>query len=135
MTTNYISLFPRVKAAILDSILLILFMYAASEILVEFDNVPNYIRTTLFICILFLYEPILVSTWGKTLGHHKMDICVRKEADFNKKNRLPTALGRYAVKLFFGWLSLLSVTGNKKHQALPDRISGSMAIQEPRTNL
>ncbi len=130
MNIQYISLFPRVKAATLDSILLILLMYIASEILAEFDTVPNYVRTILFVCIFFLYEPLLVSFWGKTLGHHKMDICVRKESNHNKKIALHLAIGRYGMKLLLGWLSLLSITNSKKHQALHDRFVGSVVIQE-----
>lgn len=129
MTTTYVSLFPRVKATTLDSILLILLMYAASEVLAEFDTVPNYVRTLLFVYIFFLYEPLLVSLWGKTLGHHKMDICVRKESDHNKKIALPLAIARYVMKFFLGWLSLLSITSSKKHQALHDRFVGSVVIR------
>lgn len=127
---NYISLFPRVKAATLDSILLILMMYTASEVLAEFDTVPNYVRMLLFVFIFILYEPLLVSVWGKTLGHHKMDICVRKESDPNKKIALPIAIVRYLLKLSLGWISLLSITRNDKHQALHDRFVKSVVIQD-----
>lgn len=130
MKSNYISLFPRVKAATLDGILLIMMMYVASEILGMFEAVPDYVRTVLFIVIFFLYEPLLVSLWGKTLGHHKMDICVRREADLSKKISLPIAIFRYAVKFCLGWFSLLTITGSTKHQALHDRLAKSVVIKE-----
>lgn len=130
MNAKYVSLLPRVKAATLDAILLILMMYVASEALAMFETVPNYVRTILFVFIFILYEPLLVSLWGKTLGHHKMDICVRQEKNPSKKINIAFAFMRYFAKAFIGWLSFLTVTNHKKHQALHDSFAGSVVIYE-----
>ena len=130
MSERYISLFPRIKAATIDGILLILMMYLSSELLAEFDNVPNYVRTVLFVCIFCLYEPLMVSLWGKTLGQHKMDICVRRANNLDKKLLLHKAILRYAIKFALGWLSLVSITGSAKHQALHDKAVNSVVVQD-----
>lgn len=130
MSDRYTSLFPRVKAAFLDAVLMILFMYVSSELLAEFETVPNYVRVILFVFIVILYEPLLVSLWGKTLGHHKMDICVRKEENLNQKIGFPNALLRYTIKLLLGWLSFITITNSDKHQAIHDRMAKSVMLRE-----
>ena len=130
MSDRYTSLFPRVKAAFLDAVLMILFMYVSSELLAEFETVPNYVRVILFVFIVILYEPLLVSLWGKTLGHHKMDICVRKEENLNQKIGFPNDLLRYTIKILLGWLSFITITNSDKHQAIHDRMAKSVMLRE-----
>ena len=64
MNAIYSSLQHRIKAAVIDGIILIVMMYSASEILKYFDDVPSSLRMYLFILFFILYEPILVSYIG-----------------------------------------------------------------------
>ncbi|WP_405384393.1 hypothetical protein [Maribacter sp. LLG6340-A2] len=43
MNTNYAMLPDRIKPTIIDAILIIAAMYAVSELLLFFNEVPNYI--------------------------------------------------------------------------------------------
>lgn len=130
MKPEYTNLFDRVKAAVVDGIVLIAMMFAASEILALFDNVPNFIRVVIFIFIFVLYEPLLVSIYGGTIGHSKIGITVRKDSDPTKKISFFVALIRFVAKAILGTFSLFSVTANDKRKAIHDYVANSVVIKE-----
>ena len=127
---NYANLPSRVKAALIDGVLIILVMYATSEILSQYEDVPSWIRVVAFLFIFVLYEPIFVSAFGQTLGHSNVGLHVKRESDTTKNINFPLALLRYLVKLFLGWISLLTVTGNTKKKAIHDFVANSIVIEE-----
>jgi uncharacterized RDD family membrane protein YckC len=129
MTSKYARLPTRVKAAIIDSIVLILLMYSASEILNLLGTIPNYVRTTIFLIIFVFLEPILVSIFGATVGHFFSDIVVKRQNDEKKNINFLVALIRYILKILLGWLSLLTITGNDKQQAIHDLAANSVVKQ------
>jgi len=120
MNKKYARLSTRVKAAFIDGIVLILLMYSATEILNLFDSVPNYVRMSIFIFVFFLYDPILISFFGATVGHFFNDIVVKSESNEKKNIIFPLALIRFILKILLGWISLLTVNGNEKGQAIHD---------------
>ena len=128
MSTTYARLPNRVKAAVIDSITLIILMYSITQIFSLFESVPKYVRGGLFFVVFFLYEPILVSLFGRTLGHLFCDIVVKSE--HNKKKNIPfhIAFIRFILKALLGWISLLTVTGNEKNQAIHDKVAKSIVI-------
>nr|WP_321244306.1 RDD family protein [uncultured Psychroserpens sp.] len=128
MSTTYARLPNRVKAAVIDSITLIILMYSITQIFSLFETVPNYVRGGLFFVVFFLYEPILVSLFGRTLGHLFCDIVVKSE--HNEKKNIPfhIAFIRFILKALLGWISLLTVTGNEKNQAIHDKVAKSIVI-------
>ncbi len=120
----------RVKAAVIDSILLIVTMYVISGVLATFENVPDSIRIVLFVCIFLLYDPLLTSMFGATIGHSFSKIVVKREADPSKNIPFFKAVPRFVVKVLLGWISLLTVTGHERKQALHDLVAGSVVLQE-----
>ncbi|WP_396601265.1 RDD family protein [Algibacter sp. R77976] len=126
MDNKYASIISRVKALVIDSIILILLMYSATEIFGLFDNIPNYLRIGVFVFLFLLYEPILVSVFGATIGHFFNDIEVKRESNENKNLNLPFAIARFITKLFLGWISLLTVNSTKKKQAIHDYVGQSV---------
>ena len=123
----------RVKAAVIDSIIIIVLMYGATEFLTLFDTVPTSIRALFFAVIFLLYDPLLTSFFGGTIGHSKAGIMVKKDSDARTNISLPAAILRFAVKFSLGWLSLLTVTGNEKRKALHDMLVGSVVLmQDPK---
>ena len=54
MEDQYALLPDRIKAVVIDSVLVIIAMYAVSEVLSGFDNVPDYVRIVIAIFLLFL---------------------------------------------------------------------------------
>ena len=112
MTTQYAPISTRIKAVIIDSIAIIVLMYAAAEVFNLFESIPNYIRISIFVGLFIVYEPLLVSIFGATLGHFFNDIVVKQEANENKNINFPLALIRFITKSLLGWVSLLTVNSN-----------------------
>jgi len=127
---KYARIQSRVKAAILDGIIIMLLMYAFSEILSHFDNVPVWVRTTLAIFVFILYEPIFISSFGQTIGQSYNGIMVKRDGDIKKNIIFPLAILRFVFKMFLGWISLLTITGNEKRKAIHDFIANSVVIVE-----
>ena len=130
MNKNYAFLPERIKAAVIDGILLIVAMYAVSEILSLFENVPNYVRISIAVLLFLLYDPIFTSQFGGTIGHSYNKIMVKKDAITEQNINLVPALFRFLIKFSLGWVSLLTVTGNQKKKALHDLVVNSVVLRE-----
>jgi|GEM_PF-4841316 len=61
MEYTYAMLPDRVKAAVVDGVILVAGMYATSEILALFDEVPNWIRIIAFVLLFIVYDPLFTS--------------------------------------------------------------------------
>ncbi|MCL6267925.1 RDD family protein [Flagellimonas myxillae] len=125
---DYAILPNRIKAVVIDAIILICAMYLISELFASFEHVPNYARIVAFVLIAILYDPIFTSAFGGTIGHSYGGITVRRESDPGKHILFPLAIVRFLVKTLFGWLSLLTVTSSDKKQALHDLVVGSIVL-------
>ncbi|MBC2843894.1 RDD family protein [Winogradskyella flava] len=130
MINDYPSLQLRIKAAVTDFIILIFAMYCTSELLNCFDNVPTSLRIYLFVFYFVLYEPLLVSCFGNTLGHYFSDIKVKQELNNEKNMSFPLALLRFIIKSLLGWLSLLTITNSEKRQAIHDSLVKSVVLYD-----
>ena len=125
---NYPVLMDRVKAALIDSMFLIGEIILASYIFSLFENVPDYARIIVFVFIFLLYDPLFTSLFGGTIGHMIMNIRVKRSRNEERNILFPLAIIRFIVKVFLGWLSLLTVTGNNKKKAIHDMVVGSVVI-------
>ena len=65
------------------------FMYSFTEILSLFDTVPNYVRIILFLFIFLIYEPLLVSLFGQSIGHSYIKIKVVRDDESQKNISFP----------------------------------------------
>tara|TARA_R110002051_G_scaffold318251_1_gene400405 strand:+ start:864 stop:1265 length:402 start_codon:yes stop_codon:yes gene_type:complete len=130
MSISYALLPDRVKAAFIDSVILVAMMYGFSELFDLFENVPQSYRFTAFILVFLLYDPLLTSIYGGTIGHSYSNILVKNENEPSKNISFPIAVLRFVVKLFLGWLSLLTVTSNEKRKAIHDFVAKSIVIME-----
>lgn len=128
MKTNYPGLLDRIKAVMVDSVLLIVFMIIATAIFSAFETVPDFARITAFLFIFFLYDPIFTSSFGGTIGHMIIGLKVKREKDEQKNILFPLAIIRFATKALLGWISLLTVTSNEKSKAIHDSIVGSIVV-------
>ncbi len=130
MKEHYATLQDRIKAAIFDSLFVILLIYIATEILALFDNVKTYIRVLIFVFIFILYEPLFVSMFGGTIGHSRMNLTVKSSKDEKKNINLFQSLIRYLFKMILGWLSLLTIGSSEKKLAIHDSIVNSVVLSE-----
>ena len=129
MEEKYAVLTDRVKAAVIDAIVLIAAMYGISEFLNIFEHVPDGVRIMAAVLIFLLYDPFFTSFYGATIGHSYSNICVKKDADTTKNISFPIAVVRFILKAALGWISLLTVTGNKKRKAIHDFVSTSVVVE------
>lgn len=128
MAFEYPTIQIRIKAAVKDFVILLFAMYCTSELLNRFENVPDQLRMYLFIFFFMLYEPIMVSCFGNTLGHYLSDVKVKRESDYKKNIPFFQAILRFLIKFFLGWLSLLTITFTEKRQAIHDSVTKSVVI-------
>ncbi len=125
---NYPPIFLRVKAAIIDGILIMMLMYSATVIFTMFDSVNDIVKMVVFIFIFVLYEPLLVSFLGASLGHLFCDLKVERDNGSNKNLTFPVAILRFFTKSLLGWISLFSVSSDSKKRAIHDMMAKSVVI-------
>ncbi len=124
----YPSVSDRVKAVFTDTFIMVIFMIIATLIFSFFENVPDNARMVTFIFIVFLYDPLFTTFFGGTLGHMMNGIRVKREKDETKNIILPLAFIRFIFKSLLGWISLLTITGNKKRKAIHDMVVRSVVV-------
>ncbi len=115
----------RIKAAVTDSFIIVILMFAITSLLSKFDNVPDNVRILAAVSLV-LYDPIFTSLFGGTLGHMAMKIQIKRKDNPKKNIAFPAALIRYFVKLMLGWISLLTVGSNKNSMAIHDSVVSSI---------
>jgi len=125
---NYPGVFDRIKAIMTDGIVIVVYMFVASYIFSLFESVPDNARIIAFVFIFLLYDPIFTSLFGGTIGHMMLGIRVKRESDEQKNILFHKAIPRYLVKVLLGWVSLLTVSGNKKRKAIHDFLVGSVVV-------
>jgi len=135
---NYPGVAIRVKAVVSDSIVMLILIIIVTYAFSVFENVPDNARIIAFIFIFFLYDPIFTSVFGGTIGHMMFGLRVKREKNQMKNILFPLAIIRFLVKVSLGWISLLTVSGNKKRKAIHDYLVGSVVVfkgmNEERTN-
>ena len=118
----------RVKAAFIDSIVMIIFMIIVTSVFGSMDQVPDWARISAFVFIFGLYDPIFTSSFGGTIGHMVFQMRVKREKDETKNIIFPFAIIRFLFKILLGWISLLTVGSSKKRKAIHDAIAGSVVV-------
>lgn len=128
MPLIYSTLLSRIKAVFIDTMIMIGIMYAASEIFELFESVPNYSRVIVFLFVFLFYDPLFTSIYGGTIGHSYNRIGVRRDDGTSRKISFPVAMFRFVFKTLLGWLSFLTIGGNKKKKAIHDYVVNSVVI-------
>ncbi len=129
MYLEYGKLIDRLKAVMIDGLIIIGLGFLSTIAISSFEMVPDAVRIVLFISIFLLYDPLFTSLAGGTIGHLIIGLRVRMEKDEQLKISFPNALVRFLLKATLGWISLLTVTGNKKNQAIHDSAAGSVIVK------
>ncbi|MFT4523812.1 MAG: putative RDD family membrane protein YckC [Bacteroidia bacterium] len=117
----------RVKAAMVDVVILIMLMYFCSVLFGVYETGEN-VKIFAFVVLFLLYDPLLTSTIGGTIGHMILGLRVRKKKDHSSKINLFAAIARFAIKSLLGWISLLTVSFNPMKRAIHDKVVGSVVV-------
>jgi len=127
MTKHTATLLDRTKSSTIDTLILIVLAFTIAQILSNFENVPTWIRTLLF-SSLVIYEPICI-TFGASIGNYVMNIRIRRSSDDSKKLNIVRSIIRFLSKLFFGWISYVTIFKNPRKRAIHDLITGATTIK------
>lgn len=83
------------------------------------------------IAALVLYEPVLVSFTGGTVGHHLTNLRVVDDATGGNVGFLK-ACARLLIKGFLGWYSFVIIAATRRNQAIHDLVTRStVQIRDP----
>jgi uncharacterized RDD family membrane protein YckC len=131
---TYPRLIKRVRAVLIDSVLLPVCVFSVLLHGDSFGVSSVYGKAMLIFLPIFLLEPGMVAFTGGTVGHHLLKIRVAKR-DGSRNINIFAATIRFAVKLVLGWLSFIFVLTTTKHQAVHDFVAGSIVIHKDATGL
>ncbi|MFT5336502.1 MAG: putative RDD family membrane protein YckC [Luteibaculaceae bacterium] len=124
----YPGIIHRAKAVITDTVVLIFLMMFISYTFSLFETINGTVKMVVFISVVFLYDPILTSLFGATIGHRVNGIKVKRASNQEKNLLFPIALVRYLLKFFLGLISLLTIGGNKEKRAIHDLAVDSIVL-------
>jgi uncharacterized RDD family membrane protein YckC len=126
------TLVTRIKALFIDLVFILVIFTATSLFVDNIIDLPGFIKGFIFIFMIYLYDPVLISFTGSTLGHKMMKLKVKDYGDPERNLTLPKALLRFLIKGLLGWISFLTVTSNSHKRAMHDLASGSIVLVEKR---
>ena len=116
----------RVRALLLDAVVVtagLLVVVALAELT---RDVPGAGRVLVvaFLGAVLLYEPLMVSRFGGTVGHRVANLRVVDDRSGGNPG-LPRAAARFAIKGALGLLSFTTMALTRRHQAIHDQLTGS----------
>jgi uncharacterized RDD family membrane protein YckC len=116
---------PRLRAVIVDVILMTLLWASTLALAVasQSDHVARVVGFT-FICVWLLYEPILVSLTGGTVGHYLCNLRVVDDQSHSNVGFLK-AVARLVIKTVLGLVSFITMAATRRHQAVHDLLTRS----------
>lgn len=130
MEQKYAGLIERIKAAIIDGIVMVIIMFGFYKVFGFFGEVSDVIRGSAMVFVFVLYDPITTSMFGATLGHSSVGIMVKRFSDETRNIPFPMALLRFITKVVLGWVSLLSVSLSDNKRAVHDFVAGSVVMYQ-----
>ena len=119
----------RYTSMIIDVLIIVLLSIGISSLMETIGQVPGWVKGILFVVVVLLYEPILVTS-GTTVGQFFMNIRVRNFRHPDRKLTFQAAVLRTLVKVFLGWLSFVTVTFNLNRRGIHDFVSSSIMISK-----
>lgn len=128
---TYPRIIDRIKAAIADTVVMMVLMLLITTVFSKFEHVPDTARAVAFVLVFVLYDPVMTSLIGGTVGHLFAKIRVKRLSNPAKNIAFPLALLRFLVKATLGLISLLTITSNKERRAIHDMTVGSIVINKP----
>jgi uncharacterized RDD family membrane protein YckC len=127
-TVLYAHLLPRIQALVTDMLLLVglFLMVVFVPSLVDLAPEPTRFLVLAFIIGAILYEPVLVSLRGGTVGHYRYGIRVTDLQ--GRKLSIVQAFVRTLVKGILGGLSFVSMIATQRKQSVHDLASRSVVV-------
>lgn len=124
---DYPYLLTRYKASLIDGVLLAC-LFGVILFLTPNPNI-SLVEGIIFLIIVILYEPILLSIYSATVGHFMMGIKVISLKNKNQKLTIFQGIIRISIKTLLGWISFFTINFNPGHRAIHDFLSSSIVIK------
>ncbi len=115
----------RLKAVVIDWIIVALLLVAAlfTAVSVGSDRIGRILGFT-FVAIWLLYEPLLVSLTGSTVGHYRTNLRVVDNRTHGNVSFLK-AVARVTIKTVLGLYPFVTMATTSRHQAVHDLLTRS----------
>lgn len=107
MEVQYPRTILRIKAALIDVVLILILFITLSYVFDRIEEVADWIKILIYVLVFYFYEPFWVGFYGGTLGHKIMGIEVRMMGNRSKRIGLPISILRFIIKAALGWVSFL----------------------------
>jgi len=122
----------RFRGIVIDWAIAMAVLFGAVMLAVSVENVHfSRVLGILVIAALLLYEPVLVSFTGGTLGHHLANLRVVDDRSGGNLSFLK-ACARVVLKGMLGWYSFLILAATRRNQAIHDLLTRStVQIRDP----
>lgn len=118
----------RVKAAFVDVILLLLVFTLTAYVIDSAGGAPSWLRATIFVVMLYLYDPLAVGLFGGTIGHHFFGVEVRQYSDQSSRINLLMAGLRVVIKYALGFISVIVSYTREDSRAVHDLVCDSVVV-------
>jgi uncharacterized RDD family membrane protein YckC len=115
----------RLRAFVIDWIVILLLLVGVLFAAVAADsNRIGRILGFTFVAVWLLYEPVLVSLTGSTVGHYLCNLRVVDEKTHGNVG-FPKAVARLVIKTLLGLYSFITMATTLRHQAVHDLLTRS----------
>lgn len=128
--TNYPDIADRVKAQVADGAMIVLFLFGITLLFSAFDNVPDEARMVSSIFIFVLYNPLMITFFGGTIGHKMIDLKVVRKPNPDQYPNIFKSILRFLIKGTLGIISLLTIFTDNKNKAIHDILSGTIVLYD-----
>ncbi|GAB5526825.1 MAG: hypothetical protein Roseis2KO_46970 [Roseivirga sp.] len=118
----------RIKASLLDAVLMLAMFTIASYIIDANGGAPSWLRILLLGGTIYLYDPLMVALFRGTLGHKFMGLRVVRFSDHQKRVNPLLAAVRFAIKYFLGFISIIFCYVREDRRALHDLVCNSHVV-------
>jgi uncharacterized RDD family membrane protein YckC len=115
----------RLKAVVIDWMIIMLLLVAAlfAAVSANSDRIGRILGFTVAV-IWLLYEPLLVSLTGSTIGHYLTNLRVVDNRS-HRNISFPKAVARVVIKGVLGLYSFVTMATTSRHQAVHDLLTQS----------
>lgn len=117
----------RLQALVLDVALLVSSLVAVAIAIPALPDAASPAVWVGAVLLFVLYEPLLISRTGGTVGHHLMNLRVQRESA-PEQIGFGRALLRSWIKGVLGVVSFVSMLLTRKHQAVHDSVTRSVVV-------
>jgi uncharacterized RDD family membrane protein YckC len=124
----------RLKAVLIDWMIMIAVLVAAlfAAVSIHSDHIGRIIGFTV-VSVWLLYEPILVSLTGSTIGHYQTNLRVVDNRTHGNISFMK-AVARVVIKGLLGIYSFVTMATTSRHQAVHDLLTRSTVQIRDRSN-